>query len=58
MDLPKGDRRITYVLDPSPIRWSKSNLEMDKKLKRTSNLKKGFPNNNDSPQYGHGLNSL
>jgi len=19
MDLPKGDRRITYVLDPSPI---------------------------------------
>lgn len=38
MDLPKGGRRITYVLDPSPITWSKTNLEMDKKLERTSSL--------------------
>jgi hypothetical protein len=34
MDLPKGGRRITYVLDPSPVTWSKSNLEMSKKLEK------------------------
>jgi hypothetical protein len=43
MDLPKGGRRITYVLDPSPITWSKSNLEMGKKLEKTSSLEKASP---------------
>jgi hypothetical protein len=38
MDLPKGPIKYRLFLDPPPITWSKTNLEMDKKLERTSSL--------------------